>query len=82
MRSFINFTLHQILMIKPRRMSRGHVARMEEMRNAYKFSIRKSEGKRSLGRSRCRWEDNNTMDLREMGWDAVECIRLAQNRDE
>jgi len=52
------------------------------MRNTYEILVGKPEGKRSLGRSRCRWEDNNTMDLREMGWDAVECIRLAQNRDE
>jgi hypothetical protein len=55
---------------------------MGEMRNTYEILVGKPEGKRSLGRSRCRWEDNNTMDLREMGWDAVECIRLAQNRDE
>jgi hypothetical protein len=28
----------------------------------------KREGKRLLGRSRRRWEDNIKMDLQEMGW--------------
>jgi hypothetical protein len=41
---------------------------MGEMRNAYKILIRKPEGKRPLGRPRCRWEDNIRMDLREIGW--------------
>jgi hypothetical protein len=46
----------------------GHVARMGEMRNAYKNISRKSEGKRSLGKHRDRWEDNVRMDLSEIGW--------------
>jgi hypothetical protein len=29
--------------------------------------MRKSEGKRRLGRSRCRWENNIKMDLKEIG---------------
>jgi hypothetical protein len=28
----------------------------------------KPEGKRSLERTRCRWEDGIRMDLREIGW--------------
>ena len=28
----------------------------------------KPEGKRTLGRLRCRWEDNINMDLHEVGW--------------
>jgi hypothetical protein len=36
----------------------GHVAHMEEMRNVYKILIQKLEGKRPLGRHRCRLEDN------------------------
>jgi hypothetical protein len=28
----------------------------------------KPDGKRSLGRSRRRWEDNIKMDLQEVGW--------------
>jgi hypothetical protein len=35
-----------------------HVVHREEMRNAYKILVEKSEGKRALGRPRRRWEDN------------------------
>jgi hypothetical protein len=38
-----------------------------EKRNAYRISVGKPEGKRPLGRSRHRWEDNIRMDLREIG---------------
>jgi hypothetical protein len=38
------------------------------------------EGKRPLGRPRRRWEDNIKMDLREMGIDGANWIRLARNR--
>jgi hypothetical protein len=34
------------------------------------------EGKRPLGRPRCRWVDNIKMDLREIGWDGGDCIDL------
>jgi hypothetical protein len=43
----------------------GHVARMEEMRNANKILIGKREGKRTLGRPRCRWKKNIRMYLGE-----------------
>jgi hypothetical protein len=39
------------------------------------------EGKR-LGRPRCRWVDNIKMDLREIGWDGMDWIVLAQDRDQ
>jgi hypothetical protein len=53
-----------IRMIKSRRMRwAGHIARTEEMRNAYRILVRKSEGKRPVGRSRLRWVDNIKMDL-------------------
>ena len=42
----------------------GHVVRMEKSRNAYRVLVGKLEGKRPLGRLRCRWEDNIKMDLR------------------
>jgi hypothetical protein len=32
-----------------------HVAYMGEVRNTYKILARKPEGKRPLGRPRCRW---------------------------
>jgi hypothetical protein len=51
-------------MIKSRRMRWGHVACIWEMRNACKILIRNSEGKRSLGRPRRRWEDNIKIDLK------------------
>jgi hypothetical protein len=38
------------------------------MRNVYKIFVRTPEGKRWLGRPRCRWEDNIRMDFREIGW--------------
>jgi hypothetical protein len=53
-----------------------------ENRNAYRILGGKPEGKRPLGRHRCRWEDNNNMDLREIGWDGMDWINLAQNRDQ
>jgi hypothetical protein len=55
---------------------------MGEMRNAYKISVVKREGKRPLGRLNYRWEDNIRMDLREIGWEGVDWIHLAQDRDQ
>jgi hypothetical protein len=61
-----------ITSIKSRRMNwLGKLAHMEKIRNAYRVFIRKSEGKRWLGRSRHRWEDNITMDYKEKGWEHV-----------
>ena len=58
-------------MIKSRRLRwAGHVARMEEGRNAFKIVKGKSTGKRPLGRPRRRWEDNIRMDLEERGINA------------
>jgi hypothetical protein len=41
----------------------------------------KPEGKRLLGRSRRRWEDNIKMDLQEVGCGCIDWIELAQDRD-
>jgi hypothetical protein len=41
----------------------GHVALMEETRNAYSLLVGKPEGKMSLGRPRYRWVDNIKMDF-------------------
>ncbi|KAJ4435558.1 hypothetical protein ANN_18174 [Periplaneta americana] len=60
----------------------GHVALMGESRNPYRVLVGRPEGKRSLGRSRRRWEDNIKMDLREMGYDDRDWINLAQDRDQ
>jgi hypothetical protein len=52
-----------------------------EKRNAYRISVGKPEGKRPLGRPRHRWLDNIKIDLREKGWDSMDWINLAQDRD-
>jgi hypothetical protein len=49
---------------------------MGEMRHMYEL-----EGKRPLGRPRCRWEDNIEMNLRKMGLNSVTWIHLVQDRD-
>jgi hypothetical protein len=76
-------SLNMIRMIKSRRMRWvGHGARMEEKRNAYRILVGKPEGKRPLGRPRRRWLDNNKIDLREIGWDGMDWIYVAQDRDQ
>ena len=41
----------------------------------------KPEGKRPLGRHRRRWVDNIRMDLQEVGYEYMDWIGLAQDRD-
>jgi hypothetical protein len=43
--------------------------------------VGKPEGKRPLGRPRCRWVDNIKIDLLEIGRGGVDWIGLAQDRD-
>jgi hypothetical protein len=50
-----------------------------EGRDVHRVLIGRPEGKRSLGRP-CRWEDNIKMDLREIGIDGTNWIRLDQDR--
>jgi hypothetical protein len=52
-----------------------------EKRNAHRILVGEPEGKRPLGRGRRRWVDNIKMDLREIGWDCVGWIDMAQDRD-
>jgi hypothetical protein len=69
-------------MINSRRMgSAGNVARMGRKRSSYRILAGKPEGKRSLGRPRCRLEDNNKIGLREIGWADIDWIHLAQYKD-
>jgi hypothetical protein len=44
--------------------------------------VGKPEGNRSLERLKHRWMDNIKMDLREIGWDAMDWIDVAQDRDQ
>jgi hypothetical protein len=70
-------------MMKSRRMRwAGHVARMGEKRNAYRILVGRPEGNIPLGRLRRRWVGNIKMDLREIGWDGMDWIDLAQDRDQ
>jgi hypothetical protein len=72
-----------IRIIKSRRMRwSGHVARMGEKRKSYRILVGKPEGKRPLGRSRCRWVDNIKIKFREKSWDSMDSIDLAQDREQ
>jgi hypothetical protein len=44
--------------------------------------VRKPEGKELFETPRCKWEDNIRMDLREIGWEDVDWIHVAQDRDQ
>jgi ribosome biogenesis protein Nip4 len=59
----------------------GHVEHMGEVRGAYNILVGRPEGRRQLERPRHRWEDNIKMDLREIGFEDVDWIHLAQDRD-
>jgi hypothetical protein len=59
----------------------GHVASMGEKSDAYRILVGRLEGRRPLGRPRRRWEDNIKMDIREVGWEDMNWIELAQDRD-
>jgi hypothetical protein len=47
----------------------------------YSVLVGKAEGKRPLGRPRCRWEDNIKADLQEVGCGGMDWIELAKDRD-
>jgi hypothetical protein len=84
---FANFNLYSspniIRMIKSRRMRwAGHVAQMVEKRNSYRILVGMRGGKRPLGRPRRRLVDNIKKDLKEIKWDGIDWIDLAQNRDQ
>jgi hypothetical protein len=72
-----------IRMIRPRRMRRaGHVAQMEEKKNPYRILVGKPERMRPLGRKRHKWVNNIKIDLRDIGWDVMDWIDVAQDRDQ
>jgi hypothetical protein len=69
-----------VRVIKSRRMRwAGHVAQMGEGRGVYRVLVGKPEGKRPLGRPRRGLEDNIKTNLREIGIDDANWIRLAQD---
>ena len=73
-RRFYNEELHSLYrspnivrVIKSRRLRwAGHVDGMEESRSAFKILTGKATGKRPLGRSRRRREDNIRMEIEEI----------------
>jgi hypothetical protein len=54
---------------------------MGEGRGVYRVLVGKPEGKRPLGRPRCRWDNNIKVDLQEVGCGVMDWIELAQDRD-
>jgi len=52
-----------------------------ERRTVYRVLVGKPEGKRLLGRTKRRWEDNINIDLLEVGCGGMDWIELAQDRD-
>jgi len=62
-----------VRVIKSRRKRwEGHVARMGERRGISRDLVGKLEGRRPLGRSRSRWENNTKMDLQEVGCGGID----------
>jgi hypothetical protein len=59
----------------------GNVARTEEGRGVCRILVGKHERKKTLGRSRRRWDDNIKVDLREVECSGMDLIDLAQDRD-
>jgi hypothetical protein len=54
---------------------------MGERTDVYRVLVGKPEGKRTLERSRRRWEDNIKMYLQAVGCGDMEWIELAYDRD-
>ena len=52
-----------------------------ERRGVYRVLVGKPEGKRPLGRPRCRREDYITMDLQEVGCGGIDWAEQAQDGD-
>ena len=57
-----------------------NVARMGEMKGAYRVLVGKPKEKRQLGTPRRRWEDNIKMDLHETKRGGMDWVDLAQDR--
>jgi hypothetical protein len=59
----------------------GHVAHMGEKRGACRALMGQPEGRKPLGKHRCRWGDSIKLDLRDVGGGGIHWIDLAQDRD-
>ena len=54
---------------------------MGDRRGVYRVFVGKPEGKRPLGRPRCRWEDNIKIDLQKVECGGIDWIELVQDMD-
>jgi len=59
-----------------------HVARMEEVRNAYKIWLGNLKGKNYSEDRGIVWKINVRIDLREIGWEDVDWMHLTQDSDQ
>jgi hypothetical protein len=53
-----------------------------EKMNAHRILVGELEGRRPLGRPRCRWVDNIKMGLREIGWSDMDWLALDRGTSE
>jgi hypothetical protein len=71
-----------IQVITSRKMrQKGHKACMGFRTGAYRVLVMGPEGKRSLGRPRCRWNNNIKMSLQAVEWGGLDWMDLARDRD-
>ena len=75
-------TANIIWVSKSRRMRWvGHVACIGDWKGVCRVLVWKPEGNRTLGRPRCRCEDNIKMDLQEVGYEGMDWIDVTQDMD-
>jgi hypothetical protein len=72
---------NMVRVVKLRMRWAGHVARMGEGKGVHRVLVGKPEGKRPLGRLRCKWEDNIKIDLQEVGGGCGDWMELSQDRE-
>jgi len=54
---------------------------MGDRRGAYRVLVRTHDGRRPLGRPRHRWKDDIKLALKEVGWEGMDWIAVAQDKD-
>jgi len=82
-RIFMNFTRTKyrwVKKIKQHEIDEAFSTYGDDMRGSYGFMVGKPDGKRSLGRHWCRWEDNIKTDIQKFYWHVVVliCLRIVR----